>query len=141
MTETTALLRKPFELISHPAHSGPCDHGTFSPRPGSVRSGYGYGFGSSPPRSQEGESSKSRFGSFLENVGMRNGGKKKMSTTNWLAERHGITNTTTMYVWSLPSLFSFQGGDLIANDYFQVLYILYTVSCLDTAIPMGTSSR
>lgn len=99
-TETTSLLKRPFELAAEHPHSGPCDHGTFSPRlesrAGSFRNEYG--FGGSPPQGQEDGGSKSTFGSFLENVGMRNGGKKKMSTTNWLAERHGITNKKFMYV-------------------------------------------
>lgn len=111
VTETTALLKKPFEFIAGPAHSGPCDHGTFSPRlesrAGSVRSG---GFGGSP--SANGESSgaernKSIFANIFENVGLKNGsggGKKKMSTTSYLAERHGITNTTSMYVMSTEVL-------------------------------------
>ena len=108
VTETTALLRKPFEFIASSPHAGPCNHGTFSPRlesrAESVGSGSDYGFGGAPrPREneEEGESSKGMFGSFLENIGMKNGtetSRKKMSTTNWLAERHGITNTTSMYV-------------------------------------------
>jgi hypothetical protein len=38
------------------------------------------------------------FSSLFETVGMKNGsgGKKKMSTTSYLAERHGI-DTRTMY--------------------------------------------
>ena len=58
------------------------------------------GFGGDVPRArQQAEGSKGIFGSFIDPVGMRHeGGKKKMSTTNWLAERHGITNTTSMYV-------------------------------------------
>lgn len=103
ITETTALLRKPFELIEHAAHPGPCNHGTFSPRlesrAESIRSNYGFG-GAAPGygTSDEAEGSESMFGSFLKSVGLtnRSARKKKMSTTNWLAERHGITNTTTM---------------------------------------------
>lgn len=110
VTETTALLRRPFEFVAHPAHSGPCDHGTFSPRlesrAESVRSGYGFG-GSIPADYDDGRDplrSGSVFGSFLYTVGLNKapGGKKKMSTTNWLAEQHGITNTTSMYVKLSP---------------------------------------
>lgn len=109
-SETTALLKKPFEFVSSSPHAGPCNHGTFSPRlesrADSVRSGlsgHGYGFGGSPPRTarEAGGSRASTFSSFFENVGLKNGSgssKKKMSTTSYLAERHGITNTTTMYV-------------------------------------------
>jgi hypothetical protein len=109
VTETTALLKKPFEFVTGHPHTGPCNHGTFSPRlesrAGSVRSGLG-SFGGSPSangESSEGERSKSMLSNFFENIGMKNGtggGKKKMSTTNWLAERHGITNTTSMYVFT-----------------------------------------
>ena len=109
VTETTALLKKPFEFVTGHPHTGPCNHGTFSPRlesrSGSVRSGLG-GFGGSPSangESSEQERSKTAFSNFFESIGMKNGtggGKKKMSTTNWLAERHGITNTTSMYVFA-----------------------------------------
>lgn len=112
--ETTSLLRKPFEFATHTAHAGPCDHGTFSPRlesrTGSIRSSNDFGFGGSPPRGSRetsGESSSSMFGSLLEGIGLKNGtgaGKKKMSTTQYLAERHGVKNTTTMYVLKIISL-------------------------------------
>jgi hypothetical protein len=109
VNETTSLLRKPFEFAVASPHGGPCNHGTFSPRlesrADSVRSGHsghGFeGFSSRNGRPQSGESSTSMLGSLLENIGVKNGtgnGKKKMSTTSYLAERHGITNTTTMYV-------------------------------------------
>jgi hypothetical protein len=115
-SETTALLKKPFELVTSSPYAGPCDHGTFSPRlesrAHSVSGRSGYGFGGSPPRTaREAEgSSNSRFGSFLENVGMKNGSgsssKKKISTTSYLAEQHGITNTTTMYVLQVECFFN-----------------------------------
>lgn len=109
ITETSALLRKPFEFMKPHAHEGPCNHGTFSPhlqsRPQSVRSGYsGYGFGGSPSRAGPAGSGEERgpFGGFDNTRGKAgstssNGKhKKKMSTTNYLAELHGIKNTTTM---------------------------------------------
>ena len=113
VTETTALLKKPFEFVTGHPHAGPCNHGTFSPRlgsrAGSVRSGLG-GFGGSSPangESNEPETNMGIFASLLENVGLkdwtRGRKKKKMSTTNYLAERHGITNTTAMFV--APILF------------------------------------
>jgi hypothetical protein len=106
VTETTALLRKPFEFVTGCAHGGECNHGTFSPRldsrTHSVRSGHsGYGFGGSPPgtaRQGSGEGSNSMFGSLMDRLGNGSGRPKKMSTTSYLAERHGITNTTAMYV-------------------------------------------
>lgn len=107
-SETTALLKKPFELATSSPHAGPCNHGTFSPqlesRPESAMSGYsGYGFGGAMPRNtrETSGSNSSMFGSFLENVGMKNGSgsnnKKKMSTTSYLAEQHGIKNKKRMY--------------------------------------------
>ncbi|QSZ34334.1 hypothetical protein DSL72_005925 [Monilinia vaccinii-corymbosi] len=99
--ETTALLRKPLELIGNAAHPGPCNHGTFSPRlesrAQSVRS-----FGGSAPISpnDSGEGSDGLIGGLLNGLGVRNGSTakpKRMSTTSWLAEQHGITNTTVMY--------------------------------------------
>jgi hypothetical protein len=93
-------------VTGHP-HAGPCDHGTFSPgiesRTGSIRSGHsGYGFGG--PRPGSGSSGRGLLGNLMENMGMGNGGengKKKQSTTSYLAEQHGITNTRTMYVFQL----------------------------------------
>jgi hypothetical protein len=104
--ENTALLRKHFDFGGHPIHEGPCDHGTFSPRlesrTGSMRSSNDYGCGNAlSSRPETGRGSSSIFGSLLGGVGMKNGpgpvGKKKMSTTRYLAERHGVKNTTTMY--------------------------------------------
>jgi hypothetical protein len=102
--ETTALLKKPFEFISTP-HSGPCLHGTFSPRlesrADSIRSdGYGDGRSDYASGGGTGERSQSMLGSFLETMNGSAGRKKrkKKSTTSYLAEQHGITNTTTMYV-------------------------------------------
>jgi hypothetical protein len=100
----------------------------------SVRSGYGFGYGGTPTRDQEGEGSKTIFGSFLGNVGMRNGGgKKKMSTTNWLAERHGITNTTSMYVFPL-SYSKTTGLSMELIEVLQVFHLLYTIPSLDTTV-------
>jgi hypothetical protein len=114
VTETTALLKKPFEFVLGTPHAGPCNHGTFSPRlesrADSVKSGRS-GFEGSPPLSGRPDSPGGRpsmFGIFLDTVGGKNGsgGKKKMSTTSYLAEQHGITNTTTMYVTILHAILS-----------------------------------
>lgn len=108
INETTSLLRKPFEFMKPHVHDGPCDHGTFSPRlqsrPQSVRSGIsGYGFGL-PARpsgvdSGDGAAERSLLGGLFSKGsprGSTRSPKKKMSTTNYLAELHGIPNTTTM---------------------------------------------
>ena len=106
--ETTSLLRKPFDFDGNAAHTGPYDHGTFSPRlesrNGSLRSSSEYGFGgaSSHDRPENGEGSSNVFSNMLEGIGMKArpgpiGKKKKMSTTRYLAQRHGVKNTKTMY--------------------------------------------
>lgn len=140
-TETTALLRKPFEFtVGTSAHNGPCDHGTFSPRlesrTNSLRSANsGFGFGGSPPRrTGSGEGGGSVFGSMF---GVRRS-NKKMSTTSYLAERHGITNTRRMYVWLEPQNPLGSPADLYAR---QVLCILRSLLCLDTTIQMGAFKR
>lgn len=104
--EMTSLLRKPFEIIREPAHAGPCNHGTFSPRMESPESSI-HGFGGSPPANNDGEEPSGGAGmvsSLLSKVGRNGKSRKKISTTNWLAERHGITNTTSMYVSQLSLL-------------------------------------
>lgn len=108
VNETTSLLKKPLDFMKPHVHDGPCDHGTFSPRlqsrPQSVRSGIsGYGFGrSSHARTESAdETTEGRplLGRLFSKSSPRESvrsHKKKMSTTNYLAELHGITNTTTM---------------------------------------------
>lgn len=98
-TETTALLKKPFEfIVGTPAHDGSYNHGTFSPRlesrAESIRSGNSGGFGGSPPRGSYSRQGSGVFGNLFP----PRRPTKKMSTTSYLAERHGITNTTMMYV-------------------------------------------
>lgn len=142
-SETTALLRKPFEfVVGTPAHTGPCNHGTFSPRlesrADSMRSGNsGYGFVGSPPRrTGSGEGSGGIFGNMFGS----GRASKKMSTTSYLAERHGITNTRTMYVrldftWN-PTFFV-SSADICAC---QVPDLLCPIFRLDSTISMGTSA-
>lgn len=100
--ETTALLKKPFELAANSAHPGPCNHGTFSPRTMS-RADSTRSFGGSPPNTGNGtaggEEREGLFAGLLKTLGVRNGSvakRKRVSTTSWLAEQHGITNTTSM---------------------------------------------
>ncbi|KAL2066307.1 hypothetical protein VTL71DRAFT_2378 [Oculimacula yallundae] len=137
--ETTALLRKPFEfVVGTPAHTGPCNHGTFSPRlesrADSIRSGHsGYGFGGSPPRrvgSAEGS------GGILGNFFGSGRPGKKMSTTSYLAERHGITNTRIMYLtyyipflaWIPQYRWVHLQGDLIAALTMASFYLPMALS-------------
>ncbi|CAG8949219.1 hypothetical protein HYFRA_00004843 [Hymenoscyphus fraxineus] len=139
--ETTSLLRKPFEFSTNTAHAGQCDHGTFSPslesRTGSITNDYG--FGGSAPRDgpERAGSSSSMFGTILGGIGMRNGtGKKRMSTTQYLAERHGVKNTTTMYVtyyipffaWIQQYRWAHFQGDLIAALTMASFYLPMALS-------------
>jgi hypothetical protein len=106
--ETTSLLQKPFEFLLSSPHEGPCGHGTFSPRADSIRSAdndYDYG-GTARPGRDSGEGSRRMFSSLLDTVGMKNGsgGKKKMSTTSYLAERHGIDTRTMYFTYYIPLL-------------------------------------
>ncbi|TGO48077.1 hypothetical protein BCON_0252g00050 [Botryotinia convoluta] len=138
--ETTALLRKPFEPIGNAAHPGPCNHGTFSPRlesrADSVRS-----FGGSAPVSPNGngEASDGLIGGLLKGLGVRNGPRakpKRMSTTSWLAEQHGITNTTGMYInyyipfftWIRQYRWVHLRGDLIAAITMASFYLPMALS-------------
>ncbi|KAH6676745.1 sulfate transporter family-domain-containing protein [Halenospora varia] len=149
VTETTSLLRKPFEFVAASPHAGPCNHGTFSPRlsesrADSIRSDHsGHSFGGSPPRSSSGYGggSGNMFGSLLENIGMKNGtgnsnSKKRISTTRYLAERHGVTNTTTMYftyyipffAWIRQYRWVHLRGDLVAALTMASFYLPMALS-------------
>jgi hypothetical protein len=82
-----------------------CNHGAMSPRPWSVRS-YGTvssnmsrtGFGGPYPGTPG--SSDPAQALLGEGVGRKLPGKKKRSTTKYLAERHGVKNQTLMYVFT-----------------------------------------
>ena len=89
------------------AHPGPCDHGTFSPRPATRDSSVSYSssrlnfrdtFGSP----EWGDSHLAEPGGSSGLAGLVEeglmGGKKKMSTTHWLARRHGLRHTKSMFV-------------------------------------------
>lgn len=98
--ERTTLLRRPFEIINNPAHAGPCNHGTFSPRVESPE-GSILGHGESASASHRGDredGSRSLLSRLYSRVGISERRKNKIRTTNRLAEAHGITNTTSMYV-------------------------------------------
>ncbi|KAB8297943.1 hypothetical protein EYC80_001725 [Monilinia laxa] len=138
--ETTALLRKPLELIGNDVHPGPCNHGTFSPRLES-RSVSMRSFGGSAPVSPNasGEGSGGVIGGLLRALGMRNESAakpKRMSTTSWLAEQHGITNTTAMYInyyvpfftWIRQYRWVHLQGDLIAAITMASFYLPMALS-------------
>lgn len=102
-TETTALLQGGLDLPEN-AHEGPCNHGTFSPRPGSPSSSMrGY---EGPEQPTPGpESALPIMDGFFTTIS-RDGDwrrrwaskmkSKKMSTSSALAERHGVKHTSMM---------------------------------------------
>jgi len=95
--ETTSLLRKPIEFVTHHAHSGPCNHGTFSPQPNSRAASIKGNDGNN--NDSNGSGSRGIFGSIADSlVGSGSNVAKKMSTTARLAEEHGIKNSSVMYV-------------------------------------------
>ncbi|PBP28197.1 sulfate transporter, partial [Diplocarpon rosae] len=133
-TEITALLRKPFEYVTGTSgHNVPSDHGTFSPRlqsrPDSIESGSsGFGFGGSSPR---------RTGSgVLGSIFSAGRPYKRVSTTSYLAERHGITNTRTMYLtyyvpflaWIRQYRWVHLHGDLVAALTMASFYLPMALS-------------
>jgi len=100
-----------YNISTHHTHCGEenCSHGNISPRPRYVR-GYGSfatqsefshdGFGGRYPEGvgQSGDNAHGVLGDAVTDglMGARNG--NKMSTTQWLARRHGVKNSRIMYV-------------------------------------------
>lgn len=119
-----------------------CNHGTFSPRPGSMHS----------PRSsidtmnsggryadniaEEGGSRDRLQGLFGDAVADTLGGGKRMSTTKWLAQKHGIKGQKFMYIsyyfpfikWIRQYQWSWFQGDLIAALTMASFYIPMSLS-------------
>ncbi|KAF8457592.1 sulfate transporter family-domain-containing protein [Kalaharituber pfeilii] len=87
-------------LQNEPVHDGPCNHGTFSPRPQSPP-------GSSPafgPPSFRGIRGIEREGSIRSDSG-RSWPLGKSATTNYLAEQHGVRNPRlTYWMYYIPCL-------------------------------------
>ena len=87
-----------------------CNHGTFSPRPGTMNSSSTarsrHGFGGRYPGGIDGDgvgdNADAAHGvlgdAFTDGVYGGGRGPKKMSTTKWLAQRHGVKGTKMMYV-------------------------------------------
>jgi hypothetical protein len=101
-SETTGLLSRVLDFREH-AHEGPCNHGTFSPRPGSPVNATDDEARPTSPDSiafwrpldgiingaQNDKDWKRRWASRLRS--------KKMSTSSALLERHGVKDTVYMY--------------------------------------------
>ncbi|KAH8809162.1 sulfate transporter family-domain-containing protein [Xylogone sp. PMI_703] len=128
-SETTSLLG------SACPHPGPCNHGTFSPhlresRASSIRSG----FAGSGPIDAIVDEQGGLFGSITGFFGSSSG--KKRSTTHYLAEQAGITNTRTMYLaYYIPSLtwvrqyrWSYLRGDFVSALTMASFYIPMALS-------------
>ncbi|OAA65168.1 sulfate transporter [Niveomyces insectorum RCEF 264] len=109
-SETTALLQDVLD-DRRCSHSGPCNHGTFSPRPASPdESGDSTDTGfddsavdgpSTPMPILDGLISTitgSRNSRSWRRSLARKVRSKKMSTSSVLAERHGLTDTSSMWV-------------------------------------------
>lgn len=86
-----------------------CNHGTFSPRPGLHKKAMSYDsqfdFGSRQERSViddttggSGTPARGIFGAAVTEGIFGRRSAKKMSTTEWLAKRHGVKDTRLMYV-------------------------------------------
>jgi hypothetical protein len=149
------LLHNPIEFVTHDAHPGPCNHGTFSPQPhsraASIRSS------DSNKNVENGRRSKGIFGSIATSLtGRGSNAPKKMSTTARLVEEHGIKNASTMYVSYLvleplskamfrdtfhqPSSRVLLVGFVSDRVCEQVLHLLHPIFRVDQTIQMGISS-
>ncbi|KAK0622065.1 sulfate transporter family-domain-containing protein [Bombardia bombarda] len=156
-SESTALLQT-LDLREH-VHDGPCNHGTFSPRPASPSGSYTFGTSyrdhaddasssetsSSAPHSMDGAEStshsstnKHRSKSWKNKLASRMR-SKKMSTSSVLAERHGIKDTTVMYlsyylpvmVWAREYSWSYFKGDFVAALTVAGMYVPMALSLAD----------
>ncbi|KAI9844183.1 MAG: hypothetical protein M1837_005783 [Sclerophora amabilis] len=133
------------------AHSGPCDHGTFSPRAATHRSGMsdvsedldlsagatyaGRLVGSTGGHSQltHGTTGEDGRGSGF---GSGQGNGSKLSTTQRLAKRHGVSHTKTMYIhyyipffaWVKQYKWSYLKGDLVAALTMASFYLPMSLS-------------
>lgn len=146
-TETTSLLRGGIDDHSHPPHDGPCNHGTFSPRPSSPTS-----ILSSEQSLMTSESSSSRLvdnllGTITGNSGdpswrrklARRIRSKKMHTSQELAREHGIRDSPLMYLsyyipcltWMSQYKRSYLKGDLIAAVTIAGMYLPMAMSLAD----------
>ncbi|KAK3688902.1 ADP-ribosylglycohydrolase-domain-containing protein [Podospora appendiculata] len=141
-TESTALLGDGLEFGEH-AHEGPCNHGTFSPRPMSPA-------GSAPSESHTDTESEATM-PLLDGVITQDARKKskswkgqlasrmkskKMSTSSALAERHGVEDSGLMYlsyylpvlVWAREYSWAYFKGDLVAALTVAGMYVPMALS-------------
>lgn len=125
--------------------SGSCDHGTFSPRAmsyqsiASIDSRDGFGGRYAGGLDDSGQPSDAIHGVLGDTVadGLFGGGQgSKMSTTTWLAQKHGIRNARSMYLsyyfpafnWVRQYRWRWLRGDLIAALTMASFYIPMSLS-------------
>jgi Sulfate permease family len=119
-----------------------CNHGTFSPRAESIRSPRSsidtMSFGGPYP-DHMGEDGGPRYparGIFSDSIADTVGGSKSMSTTKWLAQKHGIKGQKFMYFsyyfpflnWIRQYQWSWFQGDLVAALTMASFYIPMSLS-------------
>jgi hypothetical protein len=117
-TEATSLLGAALDFREQ-AHEGPCNHGTFSPRPTSPTNSIQAG--SISPSESEAEASLPGIDGVLsEETRRRRNWKKRwaskmrsksMSTSSALAEQHGVRDSALMYV--VYSILGLSVGSLV----------------------------
>ena len=119
-----------------------CNHGTFSPRAGSLHSPSGsidktsYGGPYPPAVADDARSTYSAQGILGDALADSMGGGKRMSTTKWLAQKHGIKGQRWMYFsyyfpfarWIRQYQWSWFQGDLIAALTMASFYIPMSLS-------------
>ncbi|KAL2193989.1 sulfate transporter family-domain-containing protein [Corynascus similis CBS 632.67] len=144
-TDTTPLLGTSLDL-REAAHEGPCNHGTFSPRPISPTSSIPGGPFS--PSESETESSSQGIDGVLSRSSRNKTWKKrwaakirsqKMSTSSALAEQHGVKDSALMYlsyylpvmIWAKKYNWSYFKGDFVGALTVAGMYIPMALSLAD----------
>ena len=137
--ETTGLL----ESYHHSRVCGlrDCNHGTFSPRARSIRTRSSidttsYGGAYADTIGENGGPRDLSHGIFGDSVVDSLGGNKSMSTTKWLAQKHGIKRQKLMYFsyyfpfikWIGQYRWSWFRGDLVAALTMASFYIPMSLS-------------
>ncbi|AEO58394.1 hypothetical protein MYCTH_2305695 [Thermothelomyces thermophilus ATCC 42464] len=144
-TDTTPLLGTSLDL-REPVHEGPCNHGTFSPRPTSPTSSIPAIYFS--PSESETESSGQGIDGVLSASSKKKNWRRrwaakirsqKMSTSSALAERHGVEDSALMYlsyylpvmVWAKKYSWSYFKGDFVGALTVAGMYVPMALSLAD----------
>ncbi|KXX79387.1 High affinity sulfate transporter 2 [Madurella mycetomatis] len=144
-TEATPLLGAALDFREQ-LHEGPCNHGTFSPRPASPSSFQTDQLSPSESESESvlpgidgimaGPSRKRKSWKKQWAAKMRS---KKMSTSSALAERHGVKDSALMYlsyylpvmVWAREYSWSYFKGDFVGALTVAGMYVPMALSLAD----------